>query len=51
MMIRIAREKALPFEPLIPNAKTIAAIKEARRGGLKSYPNTKALLKSLNEDD
>ena len=51
MMIRIAREKALPFEPLIPNATTIAAIKEARRGGLKSYPNTKALLKSLNEDD
>ena len=38
MMIRIAREKALPFEPLIPNAKTIAAIKEARRGGLTSYP-------------
>ena len=28
MMVRIAREKALPFEPLIPNAKTIAAIKE-----------------------
>jgi DNA-damage-inducible protein J len=50
MMIRIAREKALPFEPLIPNAKTIAAIKEARRGGLK-HPNSKALLKSLNADD
>jgi DNA-damage-inducible protein J len=46
LMIRIAREKALPFEPLIPNAKTIAAIKEARRGGLKGYPNSKALLKS-----
>ncbi|MGO8693473.1 MAG: type II toxin-antitoxin system RelB/DinJ family antitoxin, partial [Rectinemataceae bacterium] len=30
MMIRIAREKALPFEPLIPNAETIAAMKEAR---------------------
>jgi DNA-damage-inducible protein J len=30
MMVRIAKEKALPFEPLIPNAKTIASIKEAR---------------------
>jgi DNA-damage-inducible protein J len=51
MMRRIAREKALPFEPLVPNAKTIAAIKEARRGALKGYPNSKALLKSLNADD
>ncbi len=33
MMVRIAKEKALPFEPLIPNAETIAAMKEARRGG------------------
>jgi DNA-damage-inducible protein J len=30
MLIRIAREKALPFEPLVPNATTIAAMKEAR---------------------
>ena len=52
MMVRIAKEKALPFEPLIPNAKTIAAIKEARRGGLPSYRgSTKAFLKSLDADD
>ena len=51
MMVRIATEKALPFDPLVPNRKTIAAIKEARRGGLKEYPSTKALLKSLNADD
>jgi DNA-damage-inducible protein J len=30
MLIWIAREKALPFEPLVPNATTIAAMKEAR---------------------
>jgi len=36
MMIRIAREKALPFELLVPNAETVAAIDEARRGGLPS---------------
>ena len=46
-----AKEKALPFDPLVPNGKTIAAIRQARRGGLKKYPNTKALLKSLNADD
>jgi DNA-damage-inducible protein J len=51
MMVRIAREKAMPFEPLVPNAKTVAAIREARRGGLKGYKDSKALLKSLNEDN
>jgi DNA-damage-inducible protein J len=51
MMVRIAKDKALPFEPLVPNSETIEAMKEARRGGLKRYPNAKALLKSLNADD
>jgi DNA-damage-inducible protein J len=32
MMTRIAREKALPFEPLVPNETTIAAMREARAG-------------------
>ncbi len=32
MMTRIAREKALPFDPLIPNADTIEAMRDARRG-------------------
>lgn len=36
MLTRVAREKALPFDPLIPNATTIAAMKEARRGNLES---------------
>ncbi len=34
MLTRVAREKALPFEPLIPNAETIAAMMETRRGNL-----------------
>ena len=33
MLTRIAREKALPFEPLIPNETTIAAMREERSGG------------------
>src|SRR5262245_48698923 len=51
MMVRIAKEKALPFELLVPNKETIAAMKEARRGGLRRHKNAKAFLKSLNADD
>jgi len=32
MLTRVAREKALPFEPLIPNEKTIKAMRRARGG-------------------
>ena len=48
MLTRIAREKALPFEPLVPNAETIAAMKEARRGGLASLDSVEALMADLN---
>ncbi len=51
MMTRIAREKALPFEPLVPNAETIEAMKEARKGGLKSFATVDALMADLNADD
>jgi len=34
LLTRIAREHALPFDPLIPNATTIAAMMDARRGNL-----------------
>lgn len=36
MLTRVAREKALPFDPLVPNATTIAAMQEARRGNLET---------------
>jgi hypothetical protein len=32
---RVAREHALPFDPLVPNEATIAAMKEARSGKLE----------------
>jgi DNA-damage-inducible protein J len=51
MLTRIAREKALPFEPLVPNSTTIAAMKEARQGSLKSFANIKDLMADLNADD
>ncbi len=51
MMMRIAMEKALPFEPLIPNAETIAAMKEARAGNLPRARNIEELMTSLHADD
>lgn len=36
MLTKVAREKALPFELLIPNETTIAAMKEARNGKLET---------------
>ena len=47
---RIPGEKALPFEPLVPNAKTIAAMKAARRGELTAAGKPGSLLASLNAD-
>jgi DNA-damage-inducible protein J len=51
LLIRIAREKALPFEPLVPNEKTIEAIKAARRGNLITVGSLDNLLTALNEND
>jgi DNA-damage-inducible protein J len=51
LLTRVAREKALPFEPLVPNARTIAAMKEARRGGLASFKSANDLMADLNADD
>ena len=48
---RIAAEKALPFELLVPNEKTIAAMREARAGKLPRFKSTKDLLRELNEGD
>ena len=51
MLTRVAREKALPFEPLVPNAETIEAMKEARRGKLESFDDVDALMMDLNAKD
>ena len=51
MMVRIAAEKALPFEPLTPNAETIAAMKAARRGQLVTVGPADSLIASLNAGD
>ncbi len=48
LLTRVARDKALPFEPLIPNATTIQAIKDARAGKVKKVADLDALFNDLN---
>ena len=50
MMVKIAREKALPFAPLVPNAETIDAMRAARRGELVIAGAPANLIASLNAD-
>src|SRR5215471_14607225 len=50
MMVKIAREKALPFELLVPNEETIEAMKAARRGELTTVGPPGKLIASLNAD-
>ena len=51
MMVRIAREKALPFEPSVPKPETVAAMREARKGKLTRFEDTVALMNDLNAGD
>jgi DNA-damage-inducible protein J len=51
LLVRVAAEKALPFEPLVPKKKTIKAIEAARRGELTTAGGAENLLQRLNADD
>ena len=51
MMVRIATEKRLPFEPLVPNEETIAAMEATRRGELVTVGDVDGLMADLNADD
>lgn len=50
MMVRIAKDKKLPFEPLVPNKETIEAMRAAERGEVTTVGHPRNLLKSLNAD-
>ena len=51
MMVRIAAEKRLPFEPLAPNAETLSAMEAARRGELVTVGDVNGLMADLHADD
>jgi len=51
LLIRVAAEKALPFELKVPNAATAAAMREGRAGGLASFNSVSELMADLNAED
>ena len=51
MMVRIASEKRLPFEPLAPSEETIAAMEAARRGDMVAVGDVDGLMADLDGDD
>jgi DNA-damage-inducible protein J len=51
MLKRVAAEKALPFEPLIPNAETIEAMLAVRRGEVVTVGSVDDLFEDLNAGD
>jgi DNA-damage-inducible protein J len=51
LMVRIAREKALPFDIKVPNEETRAAMAELESGGGKRFATVADLMADLNEDD
>ena len=50
-LTKVAIEKTIPFEPLIPNEETIAAMKEARLGELPAFDSVDELMANLNAED
>ena len=51
LLTRIAKERALPFEPLVPYEETIQAMQEARAGRVRTAKSTDDLIAQLNADD
>ena len=51
MMVRVATEKRLPFEPLVPNEETIEAMRATRRGDLVDVGGVNELMADLNMAD
>ena len=51
LLTRVAQGKALPFAPLIPNAVTIEAMKEARKGDLPQFDSVQDLMNDLHAQD
>lgn len=51
MLMRTVAERALPFDPLVPNDETIEAMKAARRGELVKVGSVEDLLADLHAND
>ena len=50
LLIRVAADKALPFEIKMPNAETRAAMAELEQGEGKSFDSVAGLMADLNAE-
>ena len=51
LLVRVAAEKALPFEIKVPNPETRSAIAELENGAGKSFESAAELMAALNAED
>ena len=51
LLVRVAAEKALPFEVKVPNAETRAAMAELQGGAVASFGSVTDLMADLNAED
>jgi DNA-damage-inducible protein J len=51
LLMRTVAERALPFDPLAPNAETVEAMKAARRGEVVEVGSVEELMADLHADD
>jgi len=51
MLVRVAAEKALPFDVRVPNAETIEAMEELDEGRGMRFDSVEDLMADLNADD
>ena len=51
LLVRVAAERALPFEIKVPNAETRAAMAELEEGADKSFHSVAELMTDLNAED
>lgn len=51
MLVRTVADRSLPFDPLVPNEKTVAAMMAARRGDTVAADGVENLLAELDADD
>ena len=51
LLVRVANEKALPFDIRVPNTKTLEAMRELEEGRGKRFNSVAALIDDLNADD
>lgn len=51
LFVRVAAEKAMPFDLRVPNTETQAAMRDAREGRVTRVSNVSALMADLDDDD